>query len=207
MSRHHRKRTRIAKHKYITRSIFQNITNDDDITFKKMELYYIDIIDSVANHIEIKKIIEETDSIIKMFSKKEEIFQIIDLIENNILSILGNLSHNVPIGIIQCRIDYLKGIIQTLPEGYDDYGQFSCLIYDIIDLITKEFNYNVVIQNINTFHDKLQSNIFFLDNFIELRDTLFSIIENIQNGVPLGIIQCRIEHLKEMIAKVELLNC
>lgn len=202
MSRQHRKRRGIEKHLFITKINFK-ILNEEKTTFSSMEKNFNNIISSVNNQLEIKKIIEETDLVISMFSEKEEIFKVLDIIETNILGILSNMIDNTPIGIIACRIDYIRKIIEQLPENYNDYGQFACMIYDIIDLITNEFDYKVILENINNFYDKLSKDNELLDEFSEIKDTVISIIENMTNGTPLNIIECRLEYLKKLISKVD----
>jgi hypothetical protein len=204
MTRHYRRRIRMIKNsQFITKFNLKSSLKDENLTFGLMERYYCDIIDSIDNQIEINKIVEDADKIIQMFSKKEEVFQMIDLIETNLFGILCNIADNTPLRIIECRVEYLKKLIVDLPPEYDDYGQIGCMVYDIIDLIKDEFDYTLVIQNIDLLHTKLEKDVKMINEFNELRDTLFSIINNIKDGTPLRIIECRIIYLKDLISKIE----
>ncbi len=204
MARHYRRRIRMIKNsQFIKKFNLKSFLKDENLTFGLMERYYCDIIDSIDNQIEIHKIIEDADNIIQMFSKKEEVFQIIDLIETNLFGIICNIADNTPLQIIECRIQYLKKLIADLPPEYDDYGQLGCMVYDIIDLIKDEFDYTLVIQNIDLLHTKLEKDVKMINEFNELRDTLFGIINNIKDNTPLQIIECRISYLKDLISKIE----
>jgi hypothetical protein len=193
----------IKNSQFIKKFNLKSSLKDENLTFSLMERYYCDIIDSIDNQIEIHKIVEDADKIIQMFSKKEEVFQILDLIETNLIGIICNIADNTPLRIIECRIQYLKKLVEDLPPEYDDYGQLGCMVYNIIDLIKDEFNYNVVIENIDLLHTKLEKDVKMINEFNELRDTLFSIINNIKDNTPLRIIECRIIYLKDLISKIE----
>ena len=132
-----------------------------------------------------------------------EIYKVLDIIEQNVLSIVQNISDGTPVNIIQNRITYLRKLISELPEGYEDYGDFGCMIHNIIDSITNGIDYTLVIANIEQIHTTLSADVKILDDFDELKNILFSIITNIKDGTPINIIQNRIKYLMNQITKIE----
>jgi hypothetical protein len=165
-----------------------------------IQQYFYDIIDAVIQQTELNTIIEKANTIISIFSKKEDVYAVIDLIENNALSIVKNITEGMPLNIIECRIEYLRKLLADIPDEYQDYGEIGCLINEIINSITEGVEFSVVIQNIETIQDVMSENISLMNAIDAIEENLFSIIRNITVGTPFNIIESRIEYLQKLIS-------
>ena len=179
--------------------------NNANTSTNKLEIvyqYFYDLVDAISQHLELTIIIDKANQIIQIFSQKEQIYQVIDIIENNILEIITNIYESASIGIIQSRLEYLKGLLAEIPEKYDDYGRFGCILHEIIDSIISDMDFTNVIQSIGLIQNEMAENIELIDKLDSIHDTLFSVIQNISDGASYGILESRITYLKGLIEEL-----
>jgi cob(I)alamin adenosyltransferase len=207
-SKHYRRRL-INKYKTHTKYLLNHILScniQNTSLLNNIQQYFLDIIDSIILYSDMNSAIKQIQSLITIISSKEDVFLLLDNIQNNILSIIQNISDGETIGIICQRINYIRELIYKLPNDCNNYEHFGELFIDIINTITTNINFNIVNANIIFIQSLLNTNLDLeLYNNIQLiQTTLFSIITNITNGESLEIINTRVLYLKSIINN---LNC
>jgi hypothetical protein len=180
--------------------------NNELIKFQK---YIFDIIDTITTTLDIQAVTNKVNELLQIIKTREDMYKILDLIENNILSVITNIANSVDIGIIRCRFQYIRELISKIPHTADIchtyiHNEFYTLIFGFIESLTTSNDFSLVISEISAFKITLQDDIAFADNIDLIQDTILDIIKNIKNNVDIGIIRCRIQYLKELINR---LNC
>jgi hypothetical protein len=196
--RHYKKRKRNLK-KFVINDILQS-TPGNKLTITTIQQYFFDIIDSIILYSDINNSIKEIKSLINLISSTEEVFVLLDKIENTIESIVTNLGDGVSIGIIHQRITYVRTLLSTLPANYNNYSEITSLILDILDSVTGSIDFNTVYSNIIYIQQVVKSDD---DDSIQvIHNTILSIITNIGNGESNFIINERINYLQTLIKKL-----
>jgi hypothetical protein len=176
-----------------------NTTESELVTIQN---YFYDVLDMIIKNDSFSKAVDTLNDIILKIKEKTEFYTVLEVIENQLLSIVANIADSTSVGIIQCRIDYVKTIIDTLPPGCNEVGPISIMILEIIDSIKDNFNFTIVTKNINELKTYIQDKYGDFDQLIVIQDTLLSIICNIADGDSYGIICTRIEYVKTLISKL-----
>jgi hypothetical protein len=168
-----------------------NNTNIDSI-----QQYLFDTVDSIILYSDMNKSIKEIKSLIEIISSTEEVYALLDKIENTIESIVMNISEDVSFCIIHQRIAYVRSLVSTLPADYNNYAEISLLILDLMESIKESIDFKTLYSNIQ----KLISTD--TDNIQPIRCTILSIITGIGNGESNFIINERIKYLQTLINKL-----
>ena len=196
--RHYRNRTN-KLNKFLIKEAVQS--NNNDVTIETIQQYLFETIDSIILYSDINNSIREIKLLINLISSTEEVFVLLDKIENTIESIVTNLGDDVSIGIIHLRISYVRTLLSTLPANYNNYSEISLLILDIIESITGCFDLNTVYRNVSYIEHLMKTND---DSIQDIHFTILSIITNIGNGESNFIINNRIEYLQTLIKKISI---
>ena len=216
-SRHYRRRILNTKntHSYISikysvknniNNIISNTNNDKKSLLITVQQHFLDIIDTIIYFIEpmiaysyMNIAIQQINSLITIISSKEDIYKLLDTIENTVLSIIKNIADGESIGIIDERITYLRELLDVYPDTCDTYTYFGNLIYPIIESITNGIDFNIIINNITQIQSLFNTDVQLLNTIHIIQDTILSIIQNIANGESIGIINDRINYLSTLI--------
>lgn len=189
--RHYRNRTE-KLNKYLINDVVEcNNTNIDSI-----QQYLFDTVDSIILYSDMNKSIKEIKSLIEIISSTEEVYALLDKIENTIESIVMNISEDVSFCIIHQRIAYVRSLVSTLPTDYNNYAEISLLILDIMESMKESIDFKTIYSNIQ----KLISTD--TDSIQPIRCTILSIITDIGNGESNFIINERIRYLQTLINKL-----
>jgi hypothetical protein len=165
-------------------SIFSKLINTDSIYSNIYNLYYT---------------IRTNNNNLKYIKEAEDL----------LLSIIQNISDNVSVGIILCRIDGLNELINKIDESCIFYNTtYSNEIFEIITLLssTNLFSDNIidsVCKKIEGLHSDISKKIQCMEIVQEAEDLLLNIIQNITDKVDFNIILCRIEYFKEILIKIK----
>ncbi len=167
------------------------------------QLQIFDIVEIITQRLEIVEITNSVNRLVKTISSTEELHKLLDTVETTSISIVQNISDGVDIGIIKCRIEYLRTLISDIPDGsQEDYAQVGLLILNVLSMISDGID-SVII------NDKLTSIKADVDIYAnrftvitEIQYVICSIVQNITDGVDIGIIRCRIQYLNDLITKL-----
>jgi hypothetical protein len=200
-------RTNRSSKPYITPAFLNNCnTKSCDSTqlseLEKIQNYFYDVIDMIIQHDKFTSAVTILNNIISSVREKVEFYKILEVIENQLLSIVVNISDSVPIGIIAMRIECVKEAINTLPADCNEVGPISIMILEIIDLLKNNISFSTVISNINELKTYINDKYGKYDEIIVIQDQLLSIVTNIGNGFGYGIICTRVEYVKDLVSKL-----
>jgi len=170
-------------------------TNKFEIIYQ----YFYDLIDAFSQQADLNDIIKKANDIINIFSEKEQVYQVIDLIENNIFSIVTNIYESTSISIITARLEYLKELLATIPANYDDYGRIADMLREIIGGIIDGFDFTSVSHSLGVVQQEMAADVALIEKFDRIQQDVLSIIQNIAEGVDLHIIRMRLVYLKTLI--------
>lgn len=204
-SRHYRRHIRtnnsVTTPKYIINNDISNILNNtqDTSLLNTIQQYFLNVIDTIISYSDMNIAIQHIHSLINIISSKEDIYLLLDTIENTVLSIICNISNSEPISIIHQRIQYLRELLTVYPDNCDTYTYFSNFIYPIIESITSGIDFTILINNITQIQSLFHNDTQLLHNIHLIQDTILSIIQNISNSEPIGIITERIQYLITLI--------
>jgi hypothetical protein len=178
-----------------------NNDNNNKSLLHTIQQYFLDIIDAIILYSDMNIAIQQLHSLITLIKSKEDIYLLLDNIENTLLSIICNISDGVNVGIISDRIQYLRELLSKLPDDCTDYDYYGKYIFSIIDSITNSVDFNTVYSNIINIQSLIQNDLNqTLYNQLNLiQTTIISIICNISDGVNIGIISDRIQYLNTLI--------
>jgi hypothetical protein len=196
---------RLGATRYITPPIFLNIV-EGETEVVQIRNYFDYVTDLLIKQTTIAETVSVLQGIISQLSTQAEYYSVLDTIENQVLSILGNMSDHVTPGIIKLRLECVRKAILDLPIQGPEYGSQNMhdMLFHILDLIGDGMSLSAISENI------LQLQKYTLEAYnqnqllTQIQTTILDIICNISQGTPSGIIACRIDFLKGLIAKLEL---
>lgn len=189
---------------YIVRS---SSTKKDDNLNKELlifQKYICDIIELITTTLDIKSITVKVQEFMKIINTKQEYYNIIDLIEENIVGVICNVGNSVDIGIIRCRIDYIRELIDNIPEHscIEYNSDLSKQIFKLLDSLINGVDLTVFITNIKSFKNTVQADIDSIKFIDNVQNIILDIVSNIRDSVDIGIIRCRIQYLQEVIKEI-----
>ena len=193
---HYRKPTK----KLIIRGSENN--NGIKLTISTIQQYFFDIIDSIILYSDMNVSIKEIKLLIALISSKEEVYALLDKIENMIESIIMNITEDVSVGIIQTRIAHVRSLLAGLPDNFDNYTDISYLILNIIESITGSIDFSTVYSNIIYIQELMTTDMNVFNSIQLIHFTILSIITNIGDGESNFIINERIKYLQTLIHKL-----
>lgn len=210
-SPHYRRRRLIQTcSKSITSTYIHNTTTSECLTsagtptITVFQNYIFEIIEVITTTLDITVITNKVYTFLELVRSKQDLYDILDLIEENLLGIIVNISNGVDINIIRSRIEYIKELVDSIgDEPCNNYQTVSTLIYNLLDSIPNGIDLNVFITNIQSFKSTFQDQIDFYAVITLIEETIINIVNNISNGVDVNIIRSRIEYIKELINTLE----
>ena len=196
---------RLGATRYITPPIFLNVVKGETEVVQ-IRNYFDYVTELLIKQTTIAETVSVLQGIISQVSTQTEYYTILDTIENQILSILGNVSDNITPGIIKLRLECVRNSILELPIEGPAYGSQNMheMLFHILDLISNGISFSTISENI------LQLQKYTLEAYNQntlltlIQTTILDIICNISQGTPSGVIACRVDYLKGLIAKLEL---
>jgi hypothetical protein len=211
-SPHYRRRrlTQACNKSSITSTYIHNTTTNEcstsggTPTITVFQNYIFEIIEVITTTLDITIITNKVYTFLELVKSKQDLYDILDLIEENLLGIIVNISNGVDINIIRSRIDYIKELLDSIgDEPCNNYQTISALIYNLLDSIPNGIDLNVFITNIQSFKSTFQDQIDFYTVISLIEETILNIVNNISNGVDVNIIRSRIEYIKELVNTLE----
>lgn len=182
-------------------TLIEYITINDDYSDFQIKLF--DIVDIITQRLEISEITTQVNGLIKSLSSIEDLRNLLDTVESTSISIIQNFADGTDIGIISCRISYLRTLIDTIPDGaHEEYAKIGLLILDILEMLTEGVDISNITNKIIDIQSTLKNNVDIYDAVDEIKTLICSIVQNIADGTDIGIITCRISYLRELIDKI-----
>jgi hypothetical protein len=198
-SSHYRRKLR----NQLSNSGYTNYTKSSENSelIRLQERFYY-VLDSIINHNDFTTITSSLQNIINTVKSTIDYYKIIDIIENNLLSVVFNITNSVNPELIKTRIDYIKTYINSLPPMCQDCGQVPVLLFDLLDSIIKGVDFSVInknIQEIQTYiNDKYGNN----DKIELVQENLLKIVCNISDGTNSELIAYRIQYIRTLISQI-----
>ena len=171
----------------------------------QIQNYFTYVIETIAQQNSITNTVSVLQGIIQQVNSRVEFFRVLEILEDQVLSILCNISDGITPGIIKFRMECVRMTIMELPEG-PEYGTDTMrnMLFHILDLITKGTSLSSIAENVIQLQ-KYTLELYNQNTLLTLiQTTILDIICNISQGTPSGIIACRIDYLRGLIAKLEL---
>lgn len=184
--------------------IIQNIINPrQQEEYSMFQLQLFEIVDIITQRLEISEITTQVNSLINSMSSIEDLRNLLDTIESTSISIIQNFADGTDIGIISCRISYLRTIIDNIPDGaHQEYARIGQLILDVLGMLTEGIDLSSITNKLADIESSIKSSVDFYDYVEEIKTLICSIVENIADGIDIGIISNRINYLQELISKI-----
>lgn len=168
----------------------------------KIMAYFMNLIDTIIK----QQTLTESISLLNQFINDDtiktqvEYYKIMEVIEMDLVSMVANISEGTNTGIIAMRIEYIKSLIDILPFNPQSVGELSQLILQLIEEIIGGATLVKIAGNVNDIKTYINEKYGVVDELVVIQDMILSIICNIMDGVPSGIIASRISRLRELIA-------
>jgi len=180
----------------------------DNNFYLQVETYLYNIVEAITNKIELDNIIQEITVLQGMLKTKEDALNLLDMIQNNILDILFNITTGVELNIVNNRILYLRDLIlkadpDKFPIICSDVVQG---ISDILDMFGNAVDMEQIITGLTAIQNGMANDVAKADLIHETHCVLLGIIDNIGNGVELNIVNNRIVYLQELVRQVQVLG-
>jgi hypothetical protein len=185
---------------YIVPSVIDNYCGENEL--EKIQNYFYNVLDMITQHDKIANIVSLLNNIIGSVKSAVDYYNILDMIENNLISVVCNIADGMSNNIICSRIEYIKTYIQQLPSDSDDLGPVSTMILQVIDSVISQVDFNIVKKNIGDIHTYIQNTYGEMTQIDIIHDNILSIICNIGDGMSTGIICSRIEYLRTLISQI-----
>jgi hypothetical protein len=196
---------RLGATRYIIPPIFLNdVKGETEIV--QIRNYFDYVTDLLIKQTTIAETVSVLQGIISQVKTRTEYYSVLDTIENQVLSVICNMSDHVTPGIIKLRLECIRNSILDLPIEGPEYGSQNMhdMLFHILDLIGSGMSFSNISENI------LQLQKYTLEAYnqnqllTQIQTTILDIICNISQGTPSGVIACRVDFLKGLIAKLEL---
>lgn len=173
--------------------------NSELLAFQK---YICDIIELISTTLDVRAITLKVEEFMKIINTRTEYYNIIDLIEENILGVVCNVGNLINIGIIRCRIAYIRELIDKIPdsEACVEYSpELSQQIFKLLDSLVNGVDLNTFAANVRSFKNTVQADVDSIKFINEVENIILDIVSNIRDYVNISIIRCRIQYLQEVI--------
>lgn len=207
-SHHHRRRVRnMAGRRFIIKPMFlNNVSGESEVV--QIQTYLTHVVNTIAQQNSVANTVSILQGVIEQVKTRVEYYKVLDTIEEQVLSVLGNMADSISPGIIKLRLECVRNSIQQLPMEGPEYGtkEMHDMLFHILDLIMNGMSFGDIASNIT----QLQRYTLEAYNqnalLTQIQLTILDIICNISEGVPSGIISCRVDFLKGLISKLELVD-
>ncbi len=172
----------------------------------QIQNYFNYVVETITQYNTATNTVSVLQGIIDTVKSRVEYYKILDTIEQQVLSILCNISDGAVPGIIKLRMECVRMAIMELPEG-PEYGTQNMrdMLFYILDMITNGTTLTTIVDNITQLQKYTLEAYNRNELLTQIQITILEIICNISEGTPSGVIGCRIDFLKGLIAKLSLL--
>jgi hypothetical protein len=173
--------------------------------YSEIEELIFKIIDAVTAKEKIEDIITQATDLFGTVKGKEEIYLLIEQIEETICSILKNIADGVFLGIVINRIECLKVLVDKLEPTccINHDGPIGIELLAILDDVTDKMELTTIISKMEIINTKLSNNLKSEEYIREAEEILLSIFGNICTGVDLGIVLKRVAYIQEIIGLID----
>lgn len=191
----------------IVNTIQNNSKFAGDCEIDRIMNYFLYIIDNIINQNNFTDSISHLQTILNndFIKTQVEYYKIMEIIENNLVSTVMNISDNINSNIIACRIEYINKLITTLPDNIRCAETLPSMILQVIEDIIAGISFNNIITNINNITTYINDKYGIIDKFVDIQTNILGIIDNISEGIPTGIIAMRSQTVKSMIDELSYL--
>lgn len=166
---------------------------------EKIRSYFLTVLDMMIQYDSLQESIIYLQTILKSIQTQVEYYNILELIEENLLSVAINVSNSVNPKLIEARIHYIQSIIQTMPPICQERGPVSNLMLELIQIIIEGIEPSKIvctIESIQSYIMKRYGNQPYIDT---IQNNLLNIIDSIKNGTSYKLIEYRISYVKGLI--------
>lgn len=168
----------------------------------RIQNYFYKILDLIIQHNNFTTVLSALNQIIDSVKSYVDYYKIIDMIENDLLSIVLNISDSINPGLIKIRIECVKSYIDQLPPKCQNICTVPPMILELIDSITNNVNFSIVRNNISELQNFITEKYGKLEKYNLIQDNLLSIICNIGEGITTGIVETRVEYVRTLISQL-----
>ena len=190
---------------YLVSSTDYGIQDCSESELNQIRQTFYRILDMITKHENFTEIIALIQSIITRMATRVEYYEVLDIIEHKLISVVENISDSVSPSIILARIEYIKTVIEKLEPDCAELGPVSKLILEILDYIIGTVSFEPVRSKLSYIQTYIAEKYGSGEELCKIRtvqDTLLDIICNIGEAAPLGIIGERIEYVRLLIDKL-----
>jgi hypothetical protein len=179
-------------------------SNSKGFQFTAFQEQLFNIVDVITQRLEINEIITQVNKLINSLSSAVELRNLFENIESTAISIIQNFADGIDIGIISTRVNYLRNVISNIPDGaaQEDYAVIGQLILDVLGMLTGGVDLASLQNQITDIQTTIQPDVTYYDNIEEIKTLICSIVQNIADGVDIGIITNRINYLRDLITNI-----
>jgi len=213
--RHYRHQLRNVRRNIFVRPNTINdglLTYDNNVLFSSTQGFQFtsfqnqlfNIVDIITQRLEINEIITQVNLLLNSMSSALELRNLFETIESTAISIIQNFADGIDIGIISSRINYLRTVISNIPNGssQEDYAVIGQLILDILGMLTEGVDLNTLQNMMTDLQSTIEPDVIYYDHIEEIKTLICSIVQNIADGVAIGIITNRINYLRDLITNI-----
>lgn len=167
-----------------------------------------DIINAITLQKEIDKIVTMATELYKTIKTKVDLLNLIQRIEEVVISIITNVAGRVGLDIVLRRIQYLKELVGQLEPTccikFD--GPYTNMVLEIITMLADAVDISKVHTSMFGVYENIHGAVLNEEYICQAQQILLSIFQNLADRVSLDIIQRRIVYLQEVVAKINT-NC
>ena len=178
------------------------IIQEPNCEIDQIRSYFCSAADMITQYMDFADAVETIRGVMDTIKEKVDYYKILEKIEVQLLGVVSNIARNTSVEIIRIRINNIKSYIEQMPTTYQDRGEVSEMIMQVIGIITANIGVNEVSSTIRTMTSYVKSRYKNNECVDTVQDILTSIIGNIGTGVSPGIIALRVDYAKELINKM-----
>jgi hypothetical protein len=176
-----------------------SVSSNNDSNLILMQKYFLNMIDLLIKQNSYSDIMISLKDKVNYFQSAVDYYKILDIIEDNLLSIVTNICDDITPSVIELRICYVRQYIDQLPPNFQDVGPVAALIMEIIKYIEEAVDFRKIeseLTNIQTFiKDKYGNH----ELYAKIYKNFIDIVENISEEIAPSIIDYRLIQLKDII--------
>jgi hypothetical protein len=181
------------------------LTQSGILTIKRIEQDVYKIIDSITIRMEIEKVLELATNFHTTIKTRQDAYDLIQEIEEIVLGIIDNIAGRIDLGIVTCRIQYLKDLIAKMDStcciNYD--GPFADMILEIFTMLGKAVDLDGIQSAMQSVYSSINKSVKNEEYIREAEQIIIGIFQNVSDRVDLGIVTCRIQYLQDLITKID----
>jgi len=183
-----------------------NDTGSSVNMYTLFEEYILNIIRSITQGITLDTVLEALGPLQTQINTAADAANTIRVIQNVMILLLHNVQCGIDIVKIQTRLDYLQTLLAKETNLDETYVEINTFIKSVVELVTKKQPYgDLVTQLTNTLllmqHENMVE-VQYVDDITVIQQVLLSILQNITDGIDLGIVQNRLAYVQTLLNKV-----